>query len=139
MKNKGKLASLLAGITILVNMLVPLSAAASQEDINALPAGAVYAVDFDSKKVLAEKNADDSQMGIASMSKLLLMYIVMEDVANGKWSFDDEIVASDYATAISADYELSNVPLRAGESYTLRELFNAVTVYSANGAAIAIA
>ena len=34
---------------------------------------------------------------------------------------------------------LSNVPLRKDETYTIKELYEAMTIYSANGATIAIA
>lgn len=46
---------------------------------------------------------------------------------------------SEYAGTISIDYRLANVPLRIGEEYSIEELFEAMAIYSANGATIALA
>ncbi|MCG3057013.1 D-alanyl-D-alanine carboxypeptidase, partial [Escherichia coli] len=40
---------------------------------------------------------------------------------------------------ISQDYSLSNVPLLTTEKYTIKELYEAMAIYSANGASIALA
>lgn len=52
---------------------------------------------------------------------------------------DDKVTISDYAYEISQDRSLSNVPLRRGEAYSVEELYQAIAIYSANGAAIAVA
>ena len=54
-----------------------------------------------------------------------------------KW--DQEYSVSDYAYQISQDRALSNVPLRADGTYSIKELYEAMTIYSANGATIGIA
>ena len=55
-----------------------------------------------------------------------------------KW--DQEYSVSNYVYNVSQDYPaLSNVPLRKDETYTIKELYEAMTIYSANGATIAIA
>lgn len=43
------------------------------------------------------------------------------------------------AQEVSQDTTLSNVPLKEGHSYTVRELYQATLIYSANGAAMALA
>ncbi|ENY5773632.1 D-alanyl-D-alanine carboxypeptidase PBPD1, partial [Listeria monocytogenes] len=48
------------------------------------------------------------------------------------------VTISEYAYKVSQDTSLSNVPLRLGEEYTVQELYEAMAIYSANGAAIAI-
>ena len=40
------------------------------------------------------------------------------------------------AQEVSQDTTLSNVPLKEGHSYTVRELYQATLIYSANGAAM---
>ena len=50
-----------------------------------------------------------------------------------------KVKVSEYAYKISQDRSLSNVPLRNGESYTVKELYEAMAIYSANGATIALA
>lgn len=95
-------------------------------------------VDYETGQIL-QGEAIDEPLGIASMSKMLVEYIVFEELELGNITWDTEITVSPYAYGVSQDYALSNVPLREGEAYTLRELYEAMAIYSANGATIAIA
>lgn len=101
-------------------------------------AEASITVDYDTGQIL-QGNEIDKPLGIASMTKMLAEYIVFEEIEEGTIDWDTEITISQYAYEISQDYSLSNVPLRNGETYTLRELYGAMAIYSANGATIAIA
>ncbi|MFD1206015.1 MULTISPECIES: serine hydrolase [Sporosarcina] len=95
-------------------------------------------IDADSGKILYEENAD-APLGIASMSKMMTEYILFEAIKEGKISWDQEYKVTDYTYAISQDRRLSNVPLRKDGTYTIRELYEALAIYSANAATIAIA
>lgn len=66
-------------------------------------------------------------------------YLVHEAVDKGKLKWDQKVKVSDYAHTISQDRSLSNVPLENGGSYTVKELYEAMGIYSANGATIALA
>ena len=46
---------------------------------------------------------------------------------------------TDYTYKISQNRRLSNVPLREDGSYSIQELYEAMAIYSANAATIAIA
>src|SRR5699024_5727001 len=65
--------------------------------------------------------------------------ILFESIEKGKISWDQEVTVSDYAHEVSQNYVLSNVPLRLGEKYTVREMYEAMAIYSANGATIVLA
>ena len=95
-------------------------------------------IDYDTGQILQGHEIDEP-MEIASMTKMIVEYIVFEELDAGNISWDTEITISDYAYEISQNYALSNVPLRNGENYTLQELYEAMAIYSANGATIAIA
>lgn len=95
-------------------------------------------VDLKTKQVLMNQNADD-QRGIASMTKMMVEYILFQEIEAGNVDWNTEVKISDYAYQISQNYELSNVPLRQGETYSLEELYQAMAIYSANGATVAIA
>ncbi|MDN6193553.1 MAG: serine hydrolase [Alkalibacterium gilvum] len=95
-------------------------------------------LDYETGQILHEEDADEAK-GIASMTKMLVEYILFEEIDAGNLNWDSEVIISDYAHRISQDYALSNVPLRAGEAYTVRELYEALAIYSANGATIALA
>lgn len=73
------------------------------------------------------------------MSKMMTEYILLDQVKAGKIKWDQKYKVSDYAYKISQDRALSNVPLRADGEYTIRELYDAMAIYSANAATIAIA
>ena len=95
-------------------------------------------IDADSGKILYEENAD-TPLGIASMTKMMTEYILFEAIEAGKISWDQEYKVNDYTYAISQDRRLSNVPLRRDGTYTIRELYESLAIYSANASTIAIA
>ena len=49
------------------------------------------------------------------------------------------ISVNEYTYKLSQNRALSNVPLRADGTYTIRELYEAMVIYSANAATVAIA
>ncbi|EUJ25331.1 D-alanyl-D-alanine carboxypeptidase [Listeria cornellensis FSL F6-0969] len=101
-------------------------------------ANAAITIEEGTGKILYGKNVDQL-LGIASMTKMMNEYLILEAVAKGKLKWDDKVTISDYAYEISQDRSLSNVPLRRGEAYSVEELYQAIAIYSANGAAIAVA
>lgn len=109
----------------------------------------VYADDFDvaakhaiaveatTGKVLYEKDAT-TPAGIASMTKILTVYLTYKEIDKGNLSWDTKVPISDYAYDLTANSDASNVPMEARE-YTVEQLVNAAMVASANSAAIALA
>lgn len=95
------------------------------------------AVEATTGKVLYEKDATTPD-GIASMTKILTVYLVYKAVDEGKLSWDTKVSISDYAYDLTANSDASNVPMEARE-YTVEQLVNAAMVASANSAAIALA
>lgn len=95
-------------------------------------------VDGQTGKVLYEKNAD-SVLGIASMTKMMTEYILLDAIKSGKVKWNKEYSVSELVYNMSQPRELSNVPLRRDGKYTVRELYEAMAIYSANGATIALA
>ncbi|WP_425331184.1 D-alanyl-D-alanine carboxypeptidase family protein [Jeotgalibacillus proteolyticus] len=89
-------------------------------------------------KVLYAENAD-TLLGVASMTKMMTEYLLLEAVAAGSVSWEDQYTVTDKTYELSQDRSLSNVPLRNGEQYTIQELYEAMVIYSANAATIAIA
>ncbi len=132
---KGLTTSFIAALT------VPLAGAytvsAEEADLS-VEAESALLIDFETSQVLYNQNAED-QRGIASMTKMLVEYILFEEIEAGNLNWDDEVTISDYAHAISQNYALSNVPLQQGGTYTVQELYEALAIYSANGATIALA
>jgi serine-type D-Ala-D-Ala carboxypeptidase (penicillin-binding protein 5/6) len=95
-------------------------------------------VDAQTGKILFQKNAD-MLLAPASMSKMMTEYLLLEAINKKKISWDQKTRISEYAHKISQNRTLSNVPLRIDDKYTVRELYQAMAIYSANGATIALA
>lgn len=113
------------------------SSAKAEALLNVNADGAIL-VDGETGKVLYEKNAD-SVLGIASMTKMMTEYLLLDAVKKGKVKWDQEYSVSDLVYKNSQHTDLSNVPLRADGKYKIRELYEAMAIYSANAATIAIA
>ena len=130
----------IAGFLALVMILglLPGIHKAHAEDILNINADAAILVDAETGKILYQKNAD-KVLGIASMTKMMTEYLLLEAVEKGKVKWDQEYAVSEYVWKVSQDRALSNVPLRRDGKYNIRELYEAMAIYSANGATIAIA
>ncbi|QCJ40452.1 D-alanyl-D-alanine carboxypeptidase [Bacillus sp. S3] len=124
-------------LVMFISLFAGASTAKAEAALNVNADGAIL-VDGETGKVLYEKNAD-SVLGIASMTKMMTEYLLLEAVKKGKVKWDREYTPSDLVYKISQNRDLSNVPLRADGKYTVRELYEAMAIYSANAATIAIA
>ena len=90
-------------------------------------------VDAATGRVLFEDKAD-AEAYPASVTKLMTLLLVMEDVKAGKYSFDDKVEA----TADAYRSEPSWVGIKVGEKMSVRDLCAALMVESANDAAIVL-
>jgi len=84
--------------------------------------------------VLAERDADTPRAP-ASMVKMMQMLMVAEGLDQGRWTLEDPVIVSPEAARIGG----SQAHLRPGENTTLGALIGAVSVNSANDAAMAVA
>ena len=90
-------------------------------------------VDAATGRVLFEDKAD-AEAYPASVTKLMTLLLVMEDVKAGKYGFDDKVEA----TADAYRSEPSWVGIKVGEKMSVRDLCAALMVESANDAAIVL-
>lgn len=95
------------------------------------------AVEVSTGKVLYEQDAQ-TPASIASISKLLSVYLVYEALEKGEIQLDTVVDISDYPYSLTANTELSNVNLDA-RSYSVSDLLNASLITSSNSAIIALA
>ncbi len=123
---------------IMVFGLFPSINKAHAEDMLNINADAAILIEAETGRVLYSKNADQV-LGIASMTKMMTEYLLLEAIKEGRVKWDQEYAVSEYVWKVSHDRSLSNVPLRRDGVYNIRELYQAMTIYSANAATIAIA
>lgn len=99
-----------------------------------LEAEAAILLDAATGEVLYAKNVD-VPMPPASMSKMMTEILVLDGIHEGTLGWRDMVTASDYAEQVPG----ARMGLQAGDMFTIRELFDAMTIYSANDAAVALA
>jgi serine-type D-Ala-D-Ala carboxypeptidase (penicillin-binding protein 5/6) len=98
------------------------------------PYRAALVMDRDSGQVLFAKN-EHLPWPPASMTKMMTLLITMEHVRDKSVGLDDMVTASAWASKIGG----SQVYLREGERFPLRELLKAIVIASANDGAVAVA
>ncbi|MFZ1470756.1 MAG: serine hydrolase [Paracoccaceae bacterium] len=94
---------------------------------------AAIVMDARSGEVLYEKNAD-ARLHPASLTKMMTLYIVFQEVAAGRISLDDKVTVSKNA----AGQAPSRLGLKPGQKIAVRYLIRAAAVKSANDAAMAL-
>lgn len=116
----------------------PVSADAAnsyQADQVNLAVKSAIAIDSDSGQILYAKNADKT-LPIASMTKLATVYLTLNAIKNKKISWNQKVKPTAPIVKVANNAEYSNVPLKMGHSYTIKQLYQATLIESANGAAI---
>lgn len=101
-------------------------------------AAAAIAFDAETGKIFYKQNIDEP-LGIASMTKMLTLYLVLQAVKDGTLQWNTPVPISDHVLELSHDMNLSNVVLNQTDEYTVQDLYEATLLFSANGAAIALA
>lgn len=129
-----KIISVLLGLSLVLTAArLPLSEAKASAAENASPKAKIL-YEANTGQVIFSLNADQ-KLPMASVTKVMTLLLLAEDIAGGKLTLDDKIKASSYA----AKAEGSTIWLSAGEEMTAAELLEAVIVSSANDACIALA
>ena len=121
---------------LLLTVFFPRAMAAQEPAISA--EGAVV-MDFDTGEFYYEKNADLPRP-VASMTKLMSLYLVFEEMEAGNLSPDSLIAAGARAAAISNNSLYSGLErLQAGENYRVEDLIRIIMTKSCNGSVLALA
>lgn len=100
-----------------------------------LEAKSAILVDAETGKILYAKNPDE-KLPPASMTKMMTEYLVLEAIDKGKIGWDTKMQVSDYAYEISANPGFSGIGLRQNVDYNVRELYEAMAIYSDNATTI---
>ena len=123
---------------VLLLALLPGGAALALEPLSegALPIAAPSAILMEKTTgtVLYEKNADE-RLPPASVTKVMTLLLLMEDLDAGRLSTEDVVTASDRAASFGG----SCVYLEPGEKMSVHEMLKCIAVASANDCAVAMA
>jgi len=95
---------------------------------------AAYLIEESTGKVLYEKNPDE-KLPIASVTKIMTMLLIMEEIDSGKLSMADSVTVSEYAMSMGG----STMFLETGEVLTVSDMLKGIAVASANDGCVAMA
>lgn len=102
--------------------------------VEELPCKSALLMDYDTGIVLYEMNPHE-KMPPASITKVMTMLLVMEEIESGKLKYSDWVTASAYAKSMGG----STIFLDEGEVMTVDNLLKGIAVSSGNDACVAIA
>ena len=100
--------------------------------VQAAPFAAIV-MDGRTGEVLYEKNAD-ARLHPASLTKMMTLYIVFQEIEAGRLSLDTKVTVTKYA----ASQPPSRLGLKPGQKIAVRYLIRAAAIKSANDAAAAL-
>lgn len=88
-------------------------------------------MDFDSGEILYKKNENEA-LAPASMTKIMSMLLLMEEIDAGRLSFSDDVTISENASKMGG----SQIFLQTGEVYKVEQLLKGIAIASGNDAVV---
>lgn len=135
--NESAIKQSLSVLMISFMVMVPFQQTAEGKTKLDINADAAILVEADTGKIVYKEH-EDKLLGIASMTKMMTEYLVLEAIHEGRIKWDQTYKVSEKVYQLANAPGLSNVPLQAGREYSVRELYDAMVIKSGNGAAIAL-
>ncbi|MCP4766338.1 MAG: D-alanyl-D-alanine carboxypeptidase [Gammaproteobacteria bacterium] len=124
-------------VSLLLALLIPAvswSAAKPIPNPPELDATSYFLVDFDSGRVLAEKNPDEG-VEPASITKLMTAYLVDKAIADGDVTLDEMVTISEKAWRMKG----SKMFVEVGKQVSVDDLLKGLIIQSGNDASVALA
>lgn len=131
---KRKIALLVAAILLAVTLMPAFAVSAEESGGMDVSAPAAVLMDYTTGKVLYEKNGHE-QRPCASITKVMTLVLVFEQIEAGNLTMEEELTASAHASSMGG----SDIWLTDGERMTVDDLLKATVVMSANDAAVVLA
>ncbi len=119
-------------ILIFLFILIPVVKAEETEDL-APNAKSAIMIEASTGEILFQKNANE-KLAPASMTKMMSMLLIMEEIEKGNLKYDEEITASENASSMGG----SQIFLQAGEKMTVTEMLKGIAIASGNELAVSI-
>lgn len=120
-------------ILIFLFILIPVVKAEETENL-APNAKSAIMIEASTGEILFQKNANE-KLAPASMTKMMSMLLIMEEIEKGNLKYDEEITASENASSMGG----SQIFLQAGEKMTVTEMLKGIAIASGNDATVAMA
>lgn len=120
-------------ILLLLLISIPLAKAEETEDL-APNAKSAIMIEASTGEILFQKNKDE-KLAPASMTKMMSMLLIMEEIENGNLKWNEMITTSEKASSMGG----SQIFLKVGEKMTVEDLLKGVAIASGNDAVVALA
>ena len=118
---------------LLLFFLIPLNLSADELTL-AENAKSAIMIEATTGEILYKKN-EKERLAPASMTKIMSLILIMENIESGKLKWNDIVVTSNYASSMGG----SQVFLKPNEIMSVEDLVKAICVASANDATVAMA
>lgn len=99
-----------------------------------LTAKSAILMDYNTKTIIYEKDKD-KKLPIASMVKLMTIYITFQNIESGKITYEQEFTSSEHASGMGG----SQVFIDPYVNYSVKDLLRSVIMASANDASVVLA
>ena len=97
-------------------------------------AKATMIIDASDGDIIYQYNENEA-FAPASMSKMMTAYLLLESIHNGKVRWEDPVKMS----AKAAQTEGARIPVQVNDTLTVKDLYHALMIESANNSAVALA
>ena len=105
------------------------------EDLNLTPnSKSSIMIEASTGEIIYEKNSKE-KLAPASMTKIMSLILIMENIENGNLKWNEEITISENASGMGG----SQIFLETGEKMTVRDLVKGICIASGNDATVALA
>lgn len=118
---------------LLLFFLIPLNVSADELNL-AENAKSAIMIEATTGEILYKKN-EKERLAPASMTKIMSLILIMENIESGKLKWNDIVVTSNYASSMGG----SQIFLKPNEIMSVEDLVKAICVASANDATVAMA
>jgi len=99
-----------------------------------IDAKAAMIIDASNGDIIYQHNENEA-FAPASMSKMMTAYLLLENVHNGKVRWEDPVKMS----AKAAQTEGARIPIQVNDTLSVKDLYHALMIESANNSAVALA
>lgn len=133
MRYKGAM-KVVVGILIvcILSMVIPFTVKAENEELITAPHGVL--MEASTGKIIYEKDMD-TRVKPASITKIMTLILIFDELEKGNLHMEDEVVTSAYAKSMGG----SQVFLEEGEKQTVETLIKCIVIASGNDASAAMA
>ena len=113
--------------------ILPFIFVSAEEDL-APNAGSAIMIEASTGEILFKKN-ENAKMPPASMTKMMSLLLIFEEIDKGNIKWDEMITASEHASSMGG----SQIFLKVGEKMSTLDLVKGITIASGNDATVAMA